>query len=178
MAAPPPQGDNEPPPPPESPAYRHRGGAGAGSGTAGEEGGALHEWVEQEQQLQRAGAWKARAISAVAATRDHKARLSRANEDRRAAESVADVTKERDHLVARVKTLERDLGTVRKAAGSPAKPPAQTREGAEGAEPPPPPPRVRGRGGGNAAGIRYLLARTAPTAPLTGALLQGGGGGA
>ena len=79
------------------------------------------------------GAWEARAISAEAANRDLEARLSRANEDRRAAESrLADVTKERDRLAGRVKTLERDLGTARKA-----KPPAQAGEGPEGAEAPP-----------------------------------------
>ena len=88
--------------------------------------------------MQRAGAWEARAISAEAANRDLEARLSRANEDRRAAESrLAAATKERDRLVTRVKFLERDLGTARKAAGAPAKPPAQTGEGAEGAEGPP-----------------------------------------
>ena len=71
--------------------------------------------------------------------------MSRANEDRRAAESqLADVTKERERLVARVKTLERDLGMARKAAGAPAKPPSQAGEGAEGAEAP---PGERARGG-------------------------------
>ena len=43
----------------------------------------------------------------------------------RAAETrLVELTKERDRLVTRVKTLERDLGTARKAAGAPAKPPA------------------------------------------------------
>ena len=83
-----------------------------------------------------------------AANRDLGARLSRANEDRRAAKArLADVTKERDRLVSRVKTLERNLGTVCKAARAPAKPPAQTGEGAEGAEGPPC-ERARGGGGG------------------------------
>ena len=90
------------------------------------------EWVEKE----RAGAWEARAISAVAANRDLEARLSRANEDRRDSESrLADVTKERDRLAAKVKTLERDLATSRKA--KPAAQPAQAVERPEGAEPPP-----------------------------------------
>ena len=90
----------------------------------------MHEWVEEQQQLQRAGAWEARAISAEAANRDLEARLSMANEERRAAKSrLADVTKERDRLVARVKTLGRDLGTARKAARALAKPPAQAGEG-------------------------------------------------
>ena len=81
----------------------------------------MHGWVEQQQLLQRAGAWEARAISAVAANRDLEARLSEATEDMRAAESrLAHVTKERDRLATKVKTLERDLGTARKA-----KPPAQ-----------------------------------------------------
>ena len=93
----------------------------------------MHEWVEQQQQLLRAGAWEARAISAEAANRDLEARLSRANEERRAAESrLADVTKARDRLATRVKTPERDLGTARKA-----KPKAQTGERPEGAEAPP-----------------------------------------
>ena len=87
--------------------------------------GVVHEWVEQQHLLQPAGAWEARVMTAEAANRDLEARLSRANEDRRAAESkFADVTKERDRLVTRVKTVERDLGTARKAAGAPAKPPA------------------------------------------------------
>ena len=102
----------------------------------------MHEWVEQQQQLQRAGAWEARASSAEAANRDLEARLSKANQDRRAAESrLADVTKGRDRLATRVKTLERGLGTARKA-----KPPAQAGEGPEGAEA----PRVTGRGRGGA----------------------------
>ena len=116
----------------------------------------MHEWVEQQELLQRAGAWEARAINAEAANRDLEARLSRANEDRRDAESrLADVTKERDRLTTRVKTLERDLATSRKA-----KPPpqvAQAGEGPEGAEPPPA-DRAGGGGGGSAAGVRYLLA--------------------
>ena len=74
--------------------------------------GVVQEWVDQ----QRAGAWDARAISAEAANRDLEARLSRANEDRRDSESrLADVTKGRDRLAAKVKTLERDVATLRKA---------------------------------------------------------------
>ena len=85
-------------------------------------------------------------MSAEAAYRDLEARMSRANDDKRAAETrLADLTKERDRLAARVKTLGRDLGTARKAAGAPAKPPAQTGEGAEGAEGP---TVERGGGGG------------------------------
>ena len=95
------------------------------------------------QALQRCIPWEARAISAEAANRDLEARLSRANEHRRDAESrLANVTKERDRLATKVKTLERDLATSRKA-----KPPAQAaqaREGPEGAEAP---PGDRGRGG-------------------------------
>ena len=61
--------------------------------------------------MQQAGAWEACAISTEAANRDLKARLSKANEDRRAAESrLADVTKERDRLATTVKTLESDPG--------------------------------------------------------------------
>ena len=131
---PPRQGDTEPPPPPPLKAPRTATPVEQAEPAAGRgHRGAVHEWVEQQQQLQRAGAWEARAISAEAANRDLEARLSRANEDRRAAESqLADVTKERDRLATRVKTLERDLGTARKA-----KPPAQAGEVLEGAEVPP-----------------------------------------
>ena len=112
--------------------------------------GVVQEWVDQ----QRAGAWEARAITAEAANRDLKARLSRANEDRRDVESrLADVTKERDRLASKVKTLERDVATLRKA--KPAAQPAEAVERAEGAEAPAPP---GDRGGASAAGVRYLLA--------------------
>ena len=91
------------------------------------------EWVEDQHQLQRAGAWEVRAMSAEAANRDLEARLPRANEDRRAPETrLADLPKERDRLAPRLKTLERDA--ARKAAGAPAKPPAHTWERAEGPE--------------------------------------------
>ena len=111
--------------------------------------GVVHKWAEQHW----AGAWEARAISAEAANRNLEARLSRANEDRRDAESrLADVTKERDRLAAKVKTLERDLATSRKAKL--AAQAAQAGKRPEGAEA----PRVTGGGGGSAAGVRYLLA--------------------
>ena len=110
--------------------------------------GVVQEWVDQ----QRAGAGEARAISAEAANRDLEARLSRANEDRRDSESrLADITKERDRLATKVKTLERDLATLRKA--KPAAQPAEAVERPEGAETPP-----GDRGGASAAGVRYLLA--------------------
>ena len=97
-------------------------------------------------------------MSAEAANRDLEARLSRANEDRRAGETrLADLTKERDRLAARVKTLERDLGTARKDAGAPATPPAQRGEGAEGAKGP---TNESAGGAANPAGIRYFLAGT------------------
>ena len=87
-----------------------------------------------------------RYLSAEAANRDLEARLSRANEDRRDAESLlADVTKERDHLATKVKPLERDLATARKA--KPPAQPAQAGEGPEGAEAPPG-DRAGGGGGG------------------------------
>ena len=112
--------------------------------------GVVQEWVDQ----QRAGAWEARAISAEAAYRDLEARLSRANEDRRDCESrLADVTKERDLLATKVKTLERDVATSRRA--KPAAQPAEAVERAEGAEAPAPP---GDRGEASAAGVRYLLA--------------------
>ena len=132
-----PQGDTDAPPPP-------RADPAAGWGQRG----AMVEWVEQQHQLQKAGAWEVRAMSAEAANRDLEARPSRANHDRRATETrLAELTKERDRLVTRVKTLEGDLGTARKAAGAPAKPPAQTGEGAEGAEGSPV-DRAAGGGGG------------------------------
>ena len=91
-------------------------------------------------------------MSAEAANRDLEARLSRANEDRRDSESrLADVTKERDRLAAKVKTLERDVATLCKA--KPAAQPAEAVERAEGAEAPP-----GDKGGASAAGVRYLLA--------------------
>ena len=159
-------GDNAPPPsarkrkgrarPPESPAYGHPGGAGGAGGRAGAEGGGARVGGAAAAAAAGGGVG-GDAMSAEAANRDLEAHLSRANEDRRAAESrLADVTKERDCLVTRVKTLERDLGTARKAPPAPAKPPAQTGEGAEGAKGPP--GERAGGGGGNAAGVRYLLA--------------------
>ena len=112
--------------------------------------GVVQEWVDQ----QRAGAWEARAISAEAANRDLEARLFRANEDRRHCKSrLADVTKERDRLVTKVKTLERDVATLRRA--KPAAQPAEAVERAEGAEAPAPP---GDKGGASAADVRYLLA--------------------
>ena len=110
----------------------------------------MQEWVDQ----QRAGAWEARAISAETANRNLEARLSRANEDRRDYESrLADVTKERDLLATKVKTLERDVATLRKA--KPAAQSAEAVERAEGAKAPAPP---GDRGGASAAGVRYLQA--------------------
>ena len=117
-----PQGDTSPPPPHKAPRMAipaERAELSAGR----RQRGAVQELVEQQQQLQRAGAWKARAISAEAANCDLEARLSGANEDRWAAESwLADVIIERDCLVTRMKTVERDLGTAGKAVGAPAKP--------------------------------------------------------
>ena len=108
----------------------------------------MQEWVDQ----QRAGAWEARAISAEAANRDLEACLSRANEDRRDSESrLADITKERDRLATKVKTLERDLATLDKP--KPAAQPAEAVERPEGAEAPP-----GDKGGGSAAGVWYLPA--------------------
>ena len=159
---PPQSGSGKPPPPPKGtrsplPPKAPRTATPAERAPGRGQRGAVHEWVEQRLLLQRAGAREARAISAEAVNRDLEAHLSRVNEDRQAAESrSADVTKEQDRLVTRVKTLERDLGTTRKAAGAPAKLPAQIGEAAEGAEAPP--GERAGGGGGNAAGVRYLLA--------------------
>ena len=112
--------------------------------------GVVQEWEDQ----QRAGAWEARAISAEAANRDLEACLSRAKEDRQDCKSrLADVTKERDRLATKVRTLERDVATLRKA--KPAAQPAEAVERGEGAEAPAPP---GDRGLASAAGVRYLLA--------------------
>ena len=145
--SPPPQGDTNAPPQkaPRTATPEERAEPAAGRGQRG----AVGEWVEQQHQLQRAGAGEVRAMSAEAANCDLDARLSRANDDRRATETrLAEVTKERDRLVTRVKTLERDLGTARKATGAPAKPLAYTGEGAEGTEGPPVERAGRGGGGG------------------------------
>ena len=116
--------------------------------------GMVQEWVDQ----QRAGAWEARAISAEAANRDLVARLPGANRDRRDFESrLADVTKERDRLATKVKVLERDVATLRKA--KPAAQPAEAVERAEVAEAPAPP---GDKGGASAAGVWYLLAGAQP----------------
>ena len=81
---------------------------------------------------------------AEAANRDLWAHLSRANEDRRDAESrLADVTKKRDRLATKVKTLKRDLATSRKA-----KPPAQAAQAGEGPMGAEAPPGDRAGGGG------------------------------
>ena len=92
----------------------------------------MDAWVEQQQQ-QRA-TWEVRAISAEAADRDLQARLSKANEDRRAAKSYLAVVHRDKPLASRVKILQGDLATARKATGG--RPAAQAREGAEGAEGP------------------------------------------
>ena len=146
----PPQGDTDAPPPQKAP--RTANPAEWAEPPAGRrQRGVVGEWVEQQHQLQRVGAWEVRAVSAEAADRDLEARLSRANDDRRATETrLAEVTKEKDRLVTRVKTLEHP--------GALAKPPAQTEEAAEGAEGPPGGEGGRRGGGGNAVGVRYLLA--------------------
>ena len=65
---------------------------------------------------------------------------------------MADVTKERDRLATKVKTLGRDVATLRKA--KPAAQPAEAVVRAEGAEAPAPP---GDKGGASAAGVWYLL---------------------
>ena len=147
-----PEGDTPPPPPkaPRTATPAERAVRAEQAEPVGGRGqrGVVQEWVDQ----QRAGAWEARAISAEGANRDLEARLSRANEDRRDCElRLADVTKERDRLATKVKTLQRDVATLRKA--KPAAQPAEAVERAEGAEAPP-----GDKGGASAAGVRYLLA--------------------
>ena len=142
---------NTPPPPPKAPrtatpaervVWAEQAEPVGGRGQRG----VVQEWVDK----QRAGAWEARAISAEAANGDLEARLSRANEDRRDCESrLADVTKERDRLATKVKTLERDVATLRRA--KPAAQPAEAVERAEGAEAPAPP---GDKGGASAAGAQ------------------------
>ena len=124
---PPGSGKPSPPPPPECPVYGHPRGAG---------GGTIDSWVQQHQQ-QRA-TWEVRAISAEAASRDLGARLSRANEDRWAAETqLAPVTRDTDRLASRVEIPECDWRrrATPRGAGH------QDRQG-RGAQ------RPRGRGGG------------------------------
>ena len=152
-----PEGDT-PPAPPKPRVQPPRRSGQCGQSRRGRWGGGqrgvVQEWVDQ----QRAGAWEAGAISAEAANRNLEARLSRAKEDRRDCESrLAGVTKERDRLATKVKTLERDVATLRKAkpAAQPAAQPAEAVERAEGAEAPAPP---GDKGGASAAGVRYLLA--------------------
>ena len=150
-----PEGDTGPTPPPKAPRTAtpaERAVRAEQAEPVGGRGqrGVMQEWVDQH----RAGAWEARAISAEAANRDLEARLSRVHEDRRDCESrLADVTKERDRLATKVRTLERDVATLRKA--KPAAQPAEAVERAEGAENPAPP---GDKGGASAAGVRYLLA--------------------
>ena len=72
--------------------------------------------------------------------------------DRRAAETkLAVVRRDKDRLASRVKTLERDLATARKATGG--RPLGQT-----GGGEPESPTAERGVGAPNPAGVRYLLA--------------------
>ena len=150
-----PEGNTGPSPPPKAPRTAIPAERAVRAEQAEPVGGrgqrvVLQEWVDQ----QRAGAWEARAISAEAANRDLEARRSRAKEDRRDCESrLADFTKERDRLATKVKTLERDVATSRRA--KPAAQPAQAVERAEGAEAPAP---QGDKGGASAAGVRYLLA--------------------
>ena len=110
------------PPPPNPP----RTGDSAERAARDRPRGAVDEWVEEQQQ-QRA-TLEIRAIRAEAAQRDLEARVSKANEDRRAAETeLASVCRDKHCLAARVRTLERDLATARKAIGG--MPPGQTGEG-------------------------------------------------
>ena len=150
-----PEGDTGPTPPPKAPRTATPAERAVRAEQAERMRGRGQRWLVQEWvDQQRAGAWEARAISAEAANRDLEAGLSKVHEDRRDCESrLADVTKERDRLATKVRTLERDVATLRKA--KPAAQPAVAVERAEGAEAPAPP---GDRGGASAAGVRYLLA--------------------
>ena len=111
----------------------------------------MDECVEQHTQHQQHATWEVCAVSAEAADRDLKARLSEANEDRRAAGTeLAAIRRDKDRLASRTKTLERDLATARKATGD--RPPGQTGEGE-----PEGPTAERAGWGGNPAVVRYLL---------------------
>ena len=70
---PPPPRGHRASPPPRKPRVRPPRWSGR-SGRNRRQRGAVHEWVEQQQLLQRAGACAARAISAEAANRDLEAR--------------------------------------------------------------------------------------------------------
>ena len=109
----------------------------------------MDEWVEQQQQ-QRA-TWEVRAISADTTQRDLKARLDKANEDHRAAETERDaLRRDKDRLTAKSTVLEREAPRRRAPGG---KAPGPTAEG----EPEGPTPE-RGVGAPNAAGARFLVA--------------------
>ena len=85
--------------------------------------GALDEWVEQQQQKQLHATWKVRAISAEAAQRDVEACLTKANKHKRAAETgCAALRRDKDRLLAKVKTLERDLAEAQGTGGQGTRP--------------------------------------------------------
>ena len=96
--------------------------------------------------------WEVRAISAEAAQRDLEASLSKANEDRRAAEmELAAIRRDKVRLAARVKTLERELAAARRAPGGRA--PGRTGKGE-----PESLAAERGVGAPNPSGVSYVLA--------------------
>ena len=131
--APPPPRKGTPMPPPRQPCVRPPRRSGRSQRSRRQGGGRGGRWGSGwSSSIRCSGRGRGRcATSAEAASRDLEARLSRANDDTRAAETrLAEVTKERDRLVTKVKSLKRDLGTARKAAGALAKPPPQTGEGA------------------------------------------------
>ena len=128
-----------PHPPPQSPAYGHPGGAGSAGGAGGAGGGAGAEGGV-------AGLGGPAAGGGVGGTRHQRGDRQprprgpsvQGQRGQAGCESrLADVTKERDRLASKVKTLERDVATLRKA--KPAAQPAEAVERAEGAEAPAPP---------------------------------------
>ena len=99
----------------------------------------MHEWVEQQQQQQRAGAWEAAPATSRPACPGPTSTGGPPSRGWRTSPRSGTAWPPGFHL-----------GTARKA-----KPPAQAGEGREGAEAP---PGDRAGGGGSAAGVRYLLA--------------------
>ena len=101
---------------------------------------------------QQRATWEVGVITAEAAQRHLEARSSKANEDRRAAETqCAAVRRDKDRLAARVKALEQDLAAARRLPGGRA--PGEVAEGE-----PESPAADRGVEAPNAAGAQFLFA--------------------
>ena len=135
-----------PPPPPKAP----RTSTPAEHAARERAGGDVAQWQQQQQQ-QQSEPWQVRAISTEATVRDMEQRLAEANEEKRAAEVERDaLRRDKEHLTAKVKTLERE---AQRAKGGRALGPT-----AEGEPEGPTAERAVGGGAPNPAGTRFLLA--------------------